>query len=85
MTNHHPKPRSRGGTLKQTIRICQTCHQVLHYCIDIEKVCLYDNVEKLHEHSQYKIYIDWIRTKDNQSMYKVKNIKEKYLPKLKFK
>lgn len=82
MTYHHYVPRCQGGKLKDTIRLCKTCHETLHYCIEIEEACLYDTVDRMEDHPVYRIYIDWIRTKKSKSMYKVKNIKAKYLPEL---
>jgi len=83
MTHHHYLPKCQGGQLKDTIRLCKTCHETLHYCIPIEDSVLYFTTELLETHETYKLYIDWIRTKNSQSMYKVRNITNKYLPELK--
>lgn len=83
ITFHHYLPKCEGGKLKDTIRICRTCHETLHYCIPIEATKKYKTVVLLETHPVYKLYIDWIRTKNSQSMYKVRNIIGKYLPSLK--
>lgn len=83
MTLHHYLPKCFGGKLKDTIRLCKTCHETLHYCVSIEEIVFYDTKELLETHAVYKLYVSWIRTKNNQSMYKVRNITKKYLPELK--
>lgn len=83
ITYHHYLPKCEGGKLKDTIRICRTCHETLHYCIPIEETKNFKTVDLLVTHPVYKLYIEWIRTKNSQSMYKVRNIVSKYLPELK--
>lgn len=77
MTIHHHQPKSLGGTLDDTMRICKCCHENLHYYIDIEVVSLYDTIELLETHPRYKRYIEFIRTVEHDAMYRVKDVKHK--------
>jgi 5-methylcytosine-specific restriction protein A len=77
MTIHHYIPKSKGGTLDNTLRLCKTCHAFLHYCIPIDEVHKYDTYEKLGDHEKYKKYLGWIRTITHPSMLTVKKIKKR--------
>lgn len=77
MTIHHIIPKSKGGTLKDTIRLCKTCHAFLHYCIPLNEVTKYDTYIKLEEHDKFKKYLGWIRNITHPSMFNVKKIKKK--------
>ena len=77
LTLHHYKPKSQGGTLNQTMRICKCCHENLHYYIPLDQVDLYDTIDKLEQHQDYKDYIEYIRQVTHNAMYSVKEIKHK--------
>ena len=77
MTLHHHMPKSKGGTLDDTMRICKCCHENLHYFIDIHAVPKYNTVEKLELHPGYQQYIEYIRSVTHNAMYSVKDIKHK--------
>lgn len=62
MTIHHYIPVCRGGTLHETIILCKTCHEVLHYVISIDDVENYKTVDALKHHSIFSAYIKWIDT-----------------------
>ena len=72
MTIHHWLPRSQGGTLKETIILCKTCHETLHYIIDIADVVKYKTVDELESHPQFCNYLHWIRAIDHPSHVNVK-------------
>lgn len=74
MTYHHFLPKSEGGELEHTMRICKTCHDVLHYYIPLEEVSKYETPELLESHEEYKEYMKWIRNKDHSAMYTVKKV-----------
>lgn len=76
MTIHHYLPKSKGGTLKETIRMCKTCHSFLHQCIELDDVPLYDTYEKLEDHDEFKKYLEWVRTLTHPSMIAIKKIKK---------
>lgn len=77
MTIHHYQPKSQGGTIEDTIRICKCCHENLHYYIDIDSVPFYDTVTKLEQHHKYGKYINFIRTVEHTAMYSVRRVKNK--------
>lgn len=81
MTIHHWKPKCQGGTNDDTMRICCTCHNALHYLIPIEQVQLYQTPESLENNWLFKKYLGWIRTKTHPNSYKIKKILEKFLDK----
>lgn len=72
MTIHHYIPKSEGGSVETTMRICKTCHRTLHFCIPIENISFYDTVEKLESHCKFNKFIEWIRTKGHSSHYSPK-------------
>lgn len=74
MTYHHWKPQSQGGNINQTIRICETCHQTLHYLIPLSEVEKYKTVEQLITHPFYSLYILWIRGIDHDKTIKTKKV-----------
>jgi len=74
MTIHHIIPKSKDGTLKDTMRICKTCHSFLHYSIQIDEVANYNSIESLENNENYKTYLEWIRTITHSSMFNVKKI-----------
>ena len=81
LTLHHWKPKSAGGTCDETMTMCRTCHDTLHYVIPIEEVENFDSVEKLQKHWLYGCYMTWIRSKTHPAMYKIKKALRQWLPK----
>jgi hypothetical protein len=77
MTIHHYVPKCKGGTLKDTLRMCKTCHSYLHSCIDLEDVEHYNTYEKLEEHAKFSKYLKWVRTLTHPSMITIKKINKK--------
>ena len=75
MTIHHIIPKSKGGTLKDTMRICKTCHSFLHYSIPLDEVIKYDSIESLENNEEYGAYLEWVRTLTHSSMFTIKKIK----------
>jgi len=74
MTIHHIVPQSLGGKLEDTVHMCKTCHEYLHYCIPIEEVTSYQTLEKLQEHECFGKYLKWIKTIKHEKKIKVKKI-----------
>jgi hypothetical protein len=74
MTHHHWKPQAHGGNHIQTMRICETCHQTLHFIIPLEEVENYKTPESLHTHWVYSFYIKWIRGIDHDKTIKTKKV-----------
>jgi hypothetical protein len=74
MTNHHWKPSSMGGTDKETMRMCTTCHAMLHEVIPLREVINYKSPESLQENWLFKQYLDFIWTKNHPHSYKVKKL-----------
>ncbi len=81
MTQHHWKPKSEGGSIRETMYICTTCHKVLHYLIPIKQVERFRTPKSLECHWLYSQYIRWIRTKSHPSSYQVKKIINNFLDK----
>lgn len=80
MTYHHWHPQSQGGTEKDTMRICETCHQTLHYIIPLDDVINYKTPEQLAEHWIYRLYINWIRGIDHDKTIKTKKVIRHCIP-----
>ena len=78
MTIHHFIPKSKGGTLNDTIRMCKTCHSFLHYCIPINEVYKYDSYEKLETHLEFKKYLDWIKTIIHEKVIPIRKLKKTF-------
>ena len=76
MTLHHYIPKSKGGTLDDTMVLCRTCHAFLHYCIPLNEVPKYDTYTKLEAYEKFKKYLMWIRTITHPSIINVKKIKK---------
>jgi RNA polymerase subunit RPABC4/transcription elongation factor Spt4 len=74
MTVHHWHPTSLGGTNETTMRICTTCHSVLHEVIPLKEVINYKTPESLQENWIFKQYLDFIWTKTHPHPYKVKKL-----------
>lgn len=75
MTIHHIIPKSKGGTLQNTMRICKTCHTFLHYSIPLDEVVKYDSIESLENNEKYMEYLGWARTITHPNMFTIKKIK----------
>ncbi len=74
MTIHHWRPISLGGNIQTTMRICTTCHALLHEVIPIREVIKYKTPESLQENWMFKKYLDFIWTKKHPNSYKVKKL-----------
>ena len=74
LTLHHYLPKCEGGTLKETITLCKTCHQMLHKYIPISHVKYYKNIEDLEENELFNQYLQWIRSKNHPHQYPVKKV-----------
>ena len=77
MTIHHYIPKSKGGTIEDTIILCKTCHSFLHNSIPLNEVHKFDTYEKLENHEKFKNYLEWIRNIKHPSIINVKKIKKK--------
>ena len=61
--SHHYIPACEKGTIKDTIRICGTCHDVIHHYIPITKVKNYITVSDITSVPALQPYLKWIRGK----------------------
>jgi len=80
MTVHHWKPQCKGGKEEHTMRICETCHQTLHFIIPLEEVEKYKTPEQLKENWIYRIYIEWISGIDHDKTIKTKKVIKHCIP-----
>ena len=74
---HHYKPESLGGTLKETMMICGSCHDMIHYYIPIHEIEQYPTPDHIKSHSKFTSYLNWIRQKNNSKIDNVKKILKK--------
>lgn len=74
MTIHHWHPVSLGGNDDNVMRMCITCHSVLHKVIPLEEVIQYKTFDSLDSNWLYKKYLDFIRTKKHSHPYKIKKL-----------
>jgi len=65
ITRHHLVPKQKGGTIEQTVDLCQPCHKTIHATFtNTEMVQLYDSIEKLQQAEALKGYLKWIKKRD---------------------
>jgi hypothetical protein len=72
MENHHYIPESLGGTVNDTMRICGTCHDVVHYYIPIEEIENYKTAGDLLKHPLITMYVTWVSTKNHTGHWNIK-------------
>jgi hypothetical protein len=65
MENHHYIPISQGGTANDTIRLCGTCHDILHYYIPIDRIHQYKTASDIRDIPELSVYLEWIKTKNH--------------------
>ncbi len=73
MEIHHILPKSKGGKNENVLRLCATCHDVVHYLIPIEEIVKYNTADKIKNKESMQKYLAWILTKKGAS-YKIKKI-----------
>jgi hypothetical protein len=71
---HHYIPESKGGTINDTMRVCGTCHDVIHFYIIIDDIEKYTTPDKLLEHNKIKQYVSWVADKNNPGHWKLKKV-----------
>ena len=76
MENHHYIPQSKGGTVNDTIRICGTCHDVVHLYIPINEIENYRTAEDLKENPFISLYVNWISQRNHTGHWNVKKTLE---------
>src|SRR5215204_614630 len=62
ITQHHLKPREKGGTAEHKTPMCKPCHKQLHAMFsnnDLAK--LYDSLEALRAAPMLQPFLKWIR------------------------
>lgn len=74
MTIHHWHPASLGGNDNSVMKICITCHSVLHKVIQLDDVINYKTPDSLEENWLFKKYLDFIKTKNHSHSYKLKKL-----------
>ncbi len=68
-SKHHLTPASRGG--KETVPICEDCHSSIHrFFTNIELERVYNTVEKLLEHEDFKKHIKWLSKQPIETKFK---------------
>jgi 5-methylcytosine-specific restriction protein A len=62
ITQHHLKPREKGGTAEHRTPLCKPCHKQLHALFsnnDLAK--LYDSIDSLRRAPMLQPFLKWIR------------------------
>jgi len=62
ITQHHLKPRQKGGKAEHRTPLCKPCHKQVHATFgntDLARV--YDSIESLREAPLLKPFLQWIR------------------------
>jgi len=79
MTFHHLLPSlSHIEKGEQTIYICKTCHQVIHYCHTNDRLrFLYNTLEKLLNSTKIQSMIDLYKYKSDNCVFRLKKLKQK--------
>jgi hypothetical protein len=76
MENHHYIPESKGGTVQDTMRICGTCHDVVHLYIPLDEIEFYQTPEALANHPLIAMYVNWIVDKNHTGHWSVRKTLE---------
>ena len=76
MENHHYIPESLGGTHNDTMRICGTCHDVVHLYIPIDEIEYYQTPDALLENPFISIYVNWIKRRNHTGHWNVRKTLE---------
>lgn len=76
MESHHYIPESRGGTNNDTMRICGTCHDVVHLYIPIDEIDQYQTPEALLQNPFISIYVNWIKQRNHTGHWNVRKTLE---------
>lgn len=64
-TRHHLVPKQKGGTIEDTILLCQPCHATLHATFsNTELVQHYNTLASLQWADALQHYLKWIRKRD---------------------
>lgn len=71
MENHHYIPKCDGGSNNDTIRLCGTCHDVLHKYIPIDEVKNYKTIDTLLENPFIAVYSEWISKKNHTGHWNI--------------
>jgi hypothetical protein len=62
LTQHHCKPKSRGGTADDVALICSQCHGMVHATFTNRTLeALYPTVEQLRQAPELAAFIKWVR------------------------
>ena len=77
MEIHHYKPKSKGGTANDTMRLCGTCHDVVHHYIDIDDIHLYPTPQDLLTHASVERYAKWVSDKNHTGRWKLTKVVRK--------
>ena len=72
-TLHHLIPRSRGGRLGPTARLCPTCHRQLHAQFSEATLAreLY-SIDLIRADSQMASYLKWVRKQKGPTNFRVR-------------
>ena len=76
ITQHHLKPKQKGGKAEHRTPLCKPCHKQVHATFgntDLARV--YDNVESLREAPLLKPFLDWIRKQSPDRNFKTERSK----------
>jgi hypothetical protein len=76
MECHHWKPESHGGTINESMRICGTCHDIVHHIIPIHEIENYKTPQSIRDISTLKPYIEWISDKTHTRNWSLKYIRK---------
>lgn len=62
LTQHHCKPKSRGGTADDVALICSQCHGMIHATFTNRTLAaLYPTIEQLRSAPELAAFIRWVR------------------------
>ena len=74
---HHWVPQSKGGTIQQSMQICGTCHDMLHYVVPLEHIQKYKTSDDIKTIPELNDYLKWISTKQYARNWNVKHVLKK--------
>ena len=77
-TVHHLIPKSRGGRLGSTARLCPTCHRQMHSMFSETTLArVLHSIELLQANAQVRGYLKWIRKQQDGAIFRVRRANQR--------
>ena len=73
ITQHHLKPREKGGKAEHRTPLCRPCHKQLHALFsNADLARLYDSIEALRQAPVLQPFLKWIRKQKSDRVFQTR-------------